>query len=150
MSVADPRAFRSGRNFSAWIGLVPKQHSSGGKDRLGSISKQGTAICAACSSPAPSLSFVMPRSVRAALPSESIRITPENQFQDAIGRPHRVGSQCRERYPRAANFLSTLSGRPLAWDRLGLELRRKAGARGDTGWERSAGTLIRRPPGRTT
>ena len=40
-SVADPRSFRSGRNFSAWIGLVPKQHSSGGKDRLGSISKQG-------------------------------------------------------------------------------------------------------------
>ena len=40
-SVADPKAFRSGRNFSAWIGLVPKQHSSGGKDRLGNISKRG-------------------------------------------------------------------------------------------------------------
>ena len=40
-TVADPKFFRSGRNFSAWIGLVPKQHSSGGKDRLGSISKQG-------------------------------------------------------------------------------------------------------------
>ena len=40
-SVADPKAFRSGRNFSAWIGLVPKQHSSGGKDRLGNITKQG-------------------------------------------------------------------------------------------------------------
>src|ERR1035438_7356950 len=40
-SVADPKAFRSGRNFSAWIGLWPKQHSSGGKERLGSISKQG-------------------------------------------------------------------------------------------------------------
>ena len=40
-SIADPKAFRSGRNFSAWIGLVPKQHSSGGKDRLGNISKQG-------------------------------------------------------------------------------------------------------------
>ena len=40
-SVADPKTFRSGRDFSAWIGLVPKQHSSGGKDRLGSISKQG-------------------------------------------------------------------------------------------------------------
>ena len=40
-SVADPKAFRSGRNFSAWIGLVPKQHSSEGKERLGSISKQG-------------------------------------------------------------------------------------------------------------
>ena len=40
-SVADPKAFRSGRDFSAWIGLLPKQHSSGGKDKLGSISKQG-------------------------------------------------------------------------------------------------------------
>jgi transposase len=29
-TVADPKAFRSGRNFSAWIGLVPKQNSSGG------------------------------------------------------------------------------------------------------------------------
>jgi len=40
-SVADPKAFRSGRDFSAWIGLVPKQHSSGGRERLGGISKQG-------------------------------------------------------------------------------------------------------------
>jgi transposase len=40
-SVPDPKAFRSGRNFSAWIGLVPKQRSSGGRERLGSISKQG-------------------------------------------------------------------------------------------------------------
>ena len=40
-SVGDPKSFRSGRNFSAWIGLVPKQHSSGGRERLGSISKQG-------------------------------------------------------------------------------------------------------------
>jgi transposase len=40
-SIADPKAFRSGRDFSAWIGLVPKQNSSGGKDKLGNISKQG-------------------------------------------------------------------------------------------------------------
>lgn len=40
-SIADPNAFRSGRDFSAWVGLVPKQNSSGGKDSLGSISKQG-------------------------------------------------------------------------------------------------------------
>jgi transposase len=40
-TVADPKSFRSGRNFSAWIGIVPKQHSSGGKNRLGNISKQG-------------------------------------------------------------------------------------------------------------
>src|SRR3989442_13693479 len=40
-SVGDARAFRSGRDFSAWIGLVPKQNSSGGKEKLGSISKRG-------------------------------------------------------------------------------------------------------------
>src|SRR4029077_4057600 len=40
-SIADPKAFRSGRGFSAWIGLVPKQNSSGGKERLGNISKRG-------------------------------------------------------------------------------------------------------------
>ena len=40
-SVADTKAFRSGRDFSAWIGLVPKQNSSGGKERLGNISKRG-------------------------------------------------------------------------------------------------------------
>jgi transposase len=40
-SVADPKAFRSGRDFSAWVGLVPKQNSSGGREKLGSISKQG-------------------------------------------------------------------------------------------------------------
>ena len=40
-SVANPKAFRSGRDFSAWIGLVPKQNSSGGKEKLGSITKRG-------------------------------------------------------------------------------------------------------------
>jgi transposase len=40
-SIADPKAFRSGRDFSTWVGLVPKQNSSGDKDRLCSISKQG-------------------------------------------------------------------------------------------------------------
>jgi transposase len=39
--VANPKAFRSARHFAAWVGLVPKQHSSGGKNKLGSISKQG-------------------------------------------------------------------------------------------------------------
>jgi transposase len=40
-SIPDPKVFRSGRHFSAWIGLVPKQNSSGGKDKLGSITKRG-------------------------------------------------------------------------------------------------------------
>ena len=37
----DPHAFRSGRDLAAWIGLVPKQNSTGGKERLGHISKAG-------------------------------------------------------------------------------------------------------------
>ena len=40
-SVTDPAQFRSGREFSASLGLVPRQNSSGGKDRLGRISKMG-------------------------------------------------------------------------------------------------------------
>ena len=40
-SIADPSAFKSARHFSAWIGLLPKQNSSGGKQRLGSMSKKG-------------------------------------------------------------------------------------------------------------
>jgi transposase len=40
-TIADPRAFKSGRNLAAWIGLVPRQNSSGGKERLGGITKQG-------------------------------------------------------------------------------------------------------------
>jgi transposase len=39
--VGDWKAFSSGRSLAAWIGLVPKQHSTGGRERLGGISKQG-------------------------------------------------------------------------------------------------------------
>ena len=37
----DPSQFGSGRHFSAWIGLTPKEHSTGGKQRMGGISRQG-------------------------------------------------------------------------------------------------------------
>jgi transposase len=40
-TVGDARVFRNGRQFSAWLGSVPKQASSGGKTRLGHIIKQG-------------------------------------------------------------------------------------------------------------
>ena len=40
-SVADPKVFRSGRDFAAWVGLVPKQNSSGGREKLGNITKAG-------------------------------------------------------------------------------------------------------------
>ncbi len=39
--IGDWNTFSSGRSLAAWIGLVPKQHSTGGKERLGSITKQG-------------------------------------------------------------------------------------------------------------
>jgi transposase len=42
-TVGNPRSFTSGRHFAAWIGLVPKQHSTGGRERLGGISKRGDA-----------------------------------------------------------------------------------------------------------
>jgi transposase len=40
-TVSDPTVFRSGRDFAAWIGIVPRQDSTGGKPKLGPISKQG-------------------------------------------------------------------------------------------------------------
>jgi transposase len=40
-TVPDPAAFKSGRDLAAWIGLVPRQNSSGGKEKLGGITKQG-------------------------------------------------------------------------------------------------------------
>jgi transposase len=40
-AVPSPALFRSGRQFAAWLDLTPRPHSSGGKERLGGISKQG-------------------------------------------------------------------------------------------------------------
>jgi transposase len=40
-TMTHPKSFKRGREFAAWIGLVPRQNSTGGKERLGSISKQG-------------------------------------------------------------------------------------------------------------
>ena len=40
-SAGDARQFRTGRQFAAWLGLVPRQHSTGGQQRLGNISKRG-------------------------------------------------------------------------------------------------------------
>jgi len=42
-TVGNARDFRSGRQFAAWLGLTPRQHSSGGKTRLGHITKRGDA-----------------------------------------------------------------------------------------------------------
>src|SRR5258706_1487900 len=41
MKAPDPRLFRSGRHFAAWIGLTPKDHSTAGKTRIGKITRAG-------------------------------------------------------------------------------------------------------------
>ena len=40
-TVGTAHEFRSGRQFAAWLGMVPRQHSSGGKQRLGRLTKAG-------------------------------------------------------------------------------------------------------------
>lgn len=42
-TIGDARAFRNGRQFAAWVGLTPRQFSSGGKTRLGPITRRGDA-----------------------------------------------------------------------------------------------------------
>jgi transposase len=44
-TVTDPNQFHSGRQFAAWLGLTPRQHSTGGKTHLAGISKQGDVGC---------------------------------------------------------------------------------------------------------
>ena len=47
-SVPDPRLFKNSRQFSAWLGLVPRQYSTGGKTRLGRITKRGDKYLRMC------------------------------------------------------------------------------------------------------
>ena len=48
-AVADAHHFNNGRDFAANLGLVPREHSSGGKQRLFGITKRGARICVHCS-----------------------------------------------------------------------------------------------------
>ena len=48
MKTPAPELFRSGRQFAAWIGLTPKDHSTAGKVRLGVITRAATRGCIAC------------------------------------------------------------------------------------------------------
>jgi transposase len=40
-SLADPAQFRCGRQFAAWLGLTPRQYSTGGRSRLGRVTRRG-------------------------------------------------------------------------------------------------------------
>lgn len=52
-AIGNGAAFAKGRDFAAWLGLVPKQMSTGDRTILGRIIKRGIAICLCCSSKAP-------------------------------------------------------------------------------------------------
>jgi transposase len=60
-AVGDARQFRNGRHLAAWLGLVPRQYSSGGKSRLHGISRRGDTYCGPCSSMARGLFCAMRR-----------------------------------------------------------------------------------------
>jgi transposase len=61
----DATQFRSGRHFAAWLGLVPREHSTAGKQRLGAISRAGNERFAPdCSCSAPPRSSALPNQGR--------------------------------------------------------------------------------------
>ncbi|NWE52977.1 IS110 family transposase [Brevundimonas sp. P7753] len=59
-TIVEPKVVKTGRNPAAWIGLVPKQNFSGGKERPGGITRQGVATCARCRLWTPWPSFATP------------------------------------------------------------------------------------------
>ena len=67
-TVADPTIFRSGRDFAAWIGLVPRQDSTGGKQKLGPTPSREIATCGAFSSSGRSLCCGAPRRIPGSIP----------------------------------------------------------------------------------
>jgi transposase len=84
-TVGDARAFRNGRQFAAWMGLTPRQFSSGGVTRLGGITRRGDAY----------LRTLLIHGARSALKS-AVRQTPEraSRLQQWIVQLHaRVGYQ---------------------------------------------------------
>jgi transposase len=66
-TVGQIHTFRRARQFASWLGLTPREHSSGPRRRLGGISKQGTCICAVSSRMAPAR-CCSPRTAAAAPP----------------------------------------------------------------------------------
>jgi transposase len=79
-AIGDGAAFRRGRDLAAWLGLVPRQHTTGGKPRLLGISKRGNTY----------LRMLFIHGARAAMPSLSQSETPLGQWlRDVLARAHR-------------------------------------------------------------
>ena len=48
LTIGEVSRFQRGKQVASYLGLIPREHSSGGRQRLGAISKQGNAFCACC------------------------------------------------------------------------------------------------------
>jgi transposase len=77
-TVGEPRHFSSARHFAAWLGLVPKQHSTGGRERLGGISKRGDTY----------LRKLLIHGARAAVHRVRIHQVPNAWIAGLLGRRH--------------------------------------------------------------
>ena len=111
-TVTDPDQFRSGRQFAAWLGLTPKQQSTGGRVRLGGISKQGdrylrrllvvgaTAVLRHCRNKAPPLAQWAQALLEKNLPPRFGRAGQQ-------ARPHRLGRPHPQRHLPALRSAAT-------------------------------------------
>jgi len=73
-TVGDGKCFRNGRQFAAWLGLTPRQHSSGGKTRLGRISKRGDVY----------LRTLLIHGARSALQQTARRSDPKSRWAETL------------------------------------------------------------------
>ncbi len=73
-SIGDAKAFKNGRQFAAWLGLVPRQHSSGGKPRLLGITKRGNTY----------LRMILVHGARAVVAQATRRDDPFSRWIDAL------------------------------------------------------------------
>jgi transposase len=94
-SVGDAKVFANGRQFAAWLGLVPRQYSSGGKSRLGRITKRGNVY----------LRTLLIHGARAALRFSAGRTDPRNRWAQAL--------QERRGYNKAAVALAAKNARTI-------------------------------------
>ena len=121
-TVVEPSGFRSGREFAAWLGLVPRQNSTGGKHRLGGISKRGNQYLRRLLINGASASLLRSKATNAdpwviglrqrrpslvvavALANKTARIAwavmhrHENYQRVARSEERRVGKECRSRW----------------------------------------------------
>jgi len=97
-SIGDARSFKNGRELAAWLGLVPKQHSSGGKTLQLGISKRGDTY----------LRTLMVHGSRAAVRVVENKKTPTDTWTNALGARRHVNVVCVARANKNARVVWAL------------------------------------------